>query len=165
MYYHVQVHKRIPEEEGTAFKHEVETILNDPRGWDVEFTRLKTVNQIKNKPKKQAFLIRLTPDDVISTMYPDFQEDQLSVANMDDRIIDINYCRWTEDCPNDSQLALENYHQYVVMHEVGHILGKPHPAPSKLPNQTKAPIMMQQTLGIQNYQPNSWPTNFDRNVL
>lgn len=164
MYYHVQVHKRIPADEGSAFKQRVEEILSDPVcGWDQPFTRVKTQQDILKKHKSKAFIIRLTEDSVLSKMYPDFTNDQLSVANMEQRTIDINYCRWTEKCPNKSELPLERYQQYVILHEVGHILGKPHP--STLPDQVEAPIMMQQTLGIQHYLPNSCPTPFDKNVL
>jgi hypothetical protein len=165
MYYHVQTHKRVPKEEGSAFKQRVEQILNDKRGWDETFHRLQTTAEVLQKPKNKAFIIRLTDESYLNTLYPDFSSDQLSVANLTDRTIDINYCRWTERCPNKSQLPIENYQEYVILHEVGHILGKPHPKPSQLPNQRKAPIMMQQTLGILNYIPNSWPTKFDKNVL
>lgn len=166
MYYHVQVHKRIPAEEGSAFKQRVEEILSNPVcGWDQTFTRVKTHQDILTKPKSKAFILRLTDDNVLSRMYPDFTNDKLSVANMGDRTIDINYCRWTEKCPNKSELPLEQYQQYVILHEVGHILGKPHPKPSELPDQLEAPIMMQQTLGIKHYAPNSCPTPFDKNVL
>ena len=96
-------------------------------------------------------------------MYAQFKEQQLSVANMDQRTIHINYCRWTEGCPNQSQLPLEQYRQYVIQHEVGHMMGKGHP--TTLPNQKEAPIMMQQTLGIHQFQPNQWPTEFDKSIL
>lgn len=168
MYYFVQVDKRIPPEEGSAFKRTVERVLNDERGWDQTFHRVQTMDQILSKPKKKAFVIRLTLGDYLNKMYPDFSKDQLSVANMTDHTIDINYCRWTEQCPNQSGLPIDQYHEYVILHEVGHILGKEHPTESqleKLDETGEAPVMMQQTLGIQNFTPNSWPTSFDKKVL
>jgi len=165
MFYLVQIHQRIPEGEVQAFLQEVERILGDPRGWPgVTFTRVTTEEDILRVPTEQAFIIRLTPLGVMEKKYPEFKENQLSVANLTDRTIDINHCRWTAQCPNKSQLPLEQYHEYVILHEVGHILGKPHPHPASLPSKGPAPVMMQQTLGIQHLQPNSWPTKFDHTI-
>lgn len=162
MYYHVQTHKDIPEEEARHFRHTVHQTLNDPRGWGIPFYDLP-LEHLLQMPKEKAFIIRLTPKEVLNQKYAEFAERQLSVANMSQRIIDINWCRWTEACPNQSQLPLDQYRLYVIQHEVGHMMGKPHP--TSLPEQAKAPVMIQQTLGIHQYQPNPWPTEFDKNVL
>lgn len=164
MFYHVQTHERIPLEQAVYFRQRVHAILNDPRGWGIPFEHV-TLPVLLQLPKQDSFIIRLTPAKELAQKYAEFKDQQLSVANMTDRVIDINYCRWTEACPNQSQLPLHEYHQYVILHEVGHILGKHHPSPSQMPKQKEAPVMMQQTLGIHNYTPNSWPTKFDKNVL
>ena len=53
----------------------------------------------------------------------------------------------------ESGLSLEDYRQYMVSHEMGHILGKKH---VKCPGKGKpAPIMLQQTLGIGECIPNT----------
>ena len=164
MFYAVQIHERIPIDEGAFFRHKVYDTLNDPRGWGIPFqhTDLHTLLQL---PKEKVFIIRLTPPDELYKKYAEFKERQLSVANMVDRVIDINHCRWTEQCPNKSHLPLEEYQQYVILHEVGHMMGKKHPDTDDLTYQTKAPVMMQQTLGIRHFSPNPWPTEFDKNVL
>lgn len=169
MFYHVQVHERVPLKDAVEFVQEVDRILNDPRGWEGPFQRVSEA-QILELPKDEVFVIRLTPSDLLGDMYPEFKANKLSVANMTERIIDINWCRWTEQCPNKSQLPLHEYRQYVIQHEVGHILGKPHPEDSLLQTAAgtgamPAPVMMQQTLGIGAHQPNSWPTTFDKKVL
>ena len=52
-----------------------------------------------------------------------------------------------------SGLKLEDYRQYMVSHEMGHILGKEH---QKCRGKgEKAPIMLQQTLGIGECIPNT----------
>jgi hypothetical protein len=164
MFYHVQIHKRIPVNEGVYFLQVVNTILNDPRGWGMSFTRVPLEVLLK-LPKKDTFIIRLTPAQKLGELYPEFADRQLSVANMTDRVIDINHCRWTQVCPNQSQLSLQQYHQYVITHEVGHMLGKDHPTDSELLGQKQAPVMIQQTLGIGSYKPNPWPTTFDKTGL
>ena len=63
----------------------------------------------------------------------------------------LNYDRWINGSPA-SKLDLEDYRQYMVSHEIGHILGKGH---KKCPCKgCHAPIMMQQTLGIEQCIPN-----------
>ena len=53
----------------------------------------------------------------------------------------------------NSGLDIQDYRQYMVSHEMGHILGKEH---AKCPRKgAKAPVMMQQTLGIGECIPNT----------
>ncbi len=69
----------------------------------------------------------------------------------------INLDRWRESVPDyvDSGASLETYRQYVINHEVGHVLGRPHescPGKGRL-----APVMQQQTLGLNGCRPNPHP--------
>lgn len=68
----------------------------------------------------------------------------------------LNADRWFRGS-KASKLTLDNYRQYMVSHEIGHILGFDH---KKCPCEgCKAPIMMQQTLGIGKCIPNTKVTN------
>jgi predicted Zn-dependent protease len=66
----------------------------------------------------------------------------------------INLARWETAVPHyDGDVA--TYRQYVVNHEVGHALGNGHrPCPGQ---GQPAPVMQQQTLGLDGCQRNAWP--------
>ena len=70
----------------------------------------------------------------------------------------LNSWRWMHGAHRSKQ-DLENYRQYVVSHEIGHILGHDH---LKCPGIGEdAPIMMQQTQGIHGCTPNIKLTEWD----
>lgn len=66
----------------------------------------------------------------------------------------INLARWLEAVP-DYGAPLEVYRAYVINHEVGHEFGEGHeacPAPGR-----PAPVMQQQTYGLEGCVANAWP--------
>ena len=64
----------------------------------------------------------------------------------------LNSERWLKGAP-ESKLSLDSYRQYIVSHEIGHILGHDHETcPGK---GMVAPIMLQQTLGLKGCRPNT----------
>ena len=64
----------------------------------------------------------------------------------------INEQRWRHGAKRSGQ-TLDGYRQYVISHEMGHILGRDH-VKCPVPGQP-APIMMQQTLGLHGCLPNT----------
>jgi hypothetical protein len=67
--------------------------------------------------------------------------ENLSCAELGGRHVWLNAVRWFHGAPK-SKLSLENYRQYMISHEIGHILGFDH---KKCPCKgCLAPIMVQQ---------------------
>lgn len=124
--------------------------LNDPEGWSARGYSFQPVSE------NADILIRLSSPktvDEICGVSP-----KLSCAFLGGKNVYLNAERWFHGSPQ-SQLDLEEYRQYLVSHEVGHILGFEH---ESCPcNGCPAPIMMQQTLGIKKCIPNTKITNGD----
>ena len=149
--YHVSVQSELnktPSQQDNFIKL-VDQILSDPRTWSVKFIRV-------GDPLKADFEINLTP--------PKFIKDHcgfsgLSCANLVDKKIYINNHRWARGS-KQFKGPLPVYRNYIINHEVGHILGKTHP-PVILLQQckkgAKAPVMAQQTLGTGKCKINGWP--------
>lgn len=128
----------------SEFQFLVTAFLNDPHGWNA---RGYTFTFSAECPD---ILIRLsTPATIVKECG---LPDDLSCAELRGNVVYLNSRRW-KNGSTQSKLALDDYRAYMVLHEVGHILGFEHescPCPS-----CKAPIMMQQTLGIGKCIPNT----------
>ena len=99
--------------------------------------------------------VTLTPNHIMKVLFPDFQEQKLSVCNMTTRDVFINELRWNRDIPDKSESNLVEYRSYVLNHEIGHALGFHHDK-CKLKGEP-APIMLQQTLGLGGCVSNPFP--------
>jgi hypothetical protein len=136
--------------DSSRFAQEVDAYLADPDGWI---------------SRGYTFVRSKTPDVVIHLSSPQYlaqngcKDDSLSCAEMNGRHMYLNAMRWTKGA-SKSKLELKDYRQYMVSHEMGHILGYDHvscPGRGKM-----APIMLQQTKGIGECSPNTKLTESDR---
>ena len=119
--------------------------LNSPDGWSQDGYHFEPVEKYKAN-----VLIRLSLSKTITRICG--VSPMLSCAVLGGRNMYLCAERWFHGAPK-SGLKLEDYRQYMVSHEMGHILGKDHhDCPGK---GRPAPIMLQQTLGIGECIPNT----------
>lgn len=126
----------------------VDGTLADPRGWtatgDHAFERTRGDADVR--------VLLATPRTTDALCAPLETHGEVSCRNGE--LVVINAKRWAygiEDYGND----LAAYRQYVVNHEMGHAIGFAH---ADCPGQGEmAPVMHQQTYGLEGCAPNPWP--------
>ncbi|MCA2213044.1 DUF3152 domain-containing protein [Jidongwangia harbinensis] len=138
--------------DGAAFAAEVERILGDPRGWiaggDVRLQRVPAA-------AASDFTVYLASPDTSERMCRagGLETGGFSSCRLPGQLV-INQDRWQDAVP-DYGAPLETYRAYAVNHEVGHQLGYEHescPGPGQ-----PAPVMQQQTYGLNGCVANAWP--------
>jgi hypothetical protein len=148
--YAVQVENGIPIAP-QDFAAEVDRILADGRGWTADGSR--SLQRVED-PALAAFRVVLaTPTTTDELCAPLRTNGIFSCFNHGVAVINLD--RWNLGAEAQSGLPLPEYRNYVISHEVGHALGFGHvacPAPG-----WPAPVMMQQTKGIDACAPNPWP--------
>ncbi|MGY1592711.1 DUF3152 domain-containing protein [Geodermatophilus sp. SYSU D00708] len=140
--------------DGAAFAAAVEATLGDPRSWGaggrMSFQRVGTEEAAAGA---YDFKVTLISPGNMETYCPGVGTGGYTSCRYGDRAV-INLARWETAVP-DYQGDVATYRLYVVNHEVGHALGNGHqqcPGPGQL-----APVMQQQTLGLQGCAKNPWP--------
>jgi Protein of unknown function (DUF3152) len=132
--------------EPAAFARFVMRTLNDPRGWGRGATFTRTAGEAE-------IVVRLAaPDTTTRLCAPIDTGGPLSCRSGPDAVV--NHHRWVEGHP-DYRGDLTGYRRYVVNHEVGHLLGFGHVECPGIG--APAPVMQQQSLGLDGCAPNPWP--------
>lgn len=142
----VEVEAGLPVD-GERFARLVMGILNDPRGWGhggrLSFARTDGDASLR--------VVLASPDKVDAMCAPLATHGDYSCGRYGHAAI--NYTRWVTGAPEFDDLTV--YRQYVINHEVGHLLGHQHtscPGTGEL-----APIMQQQSIHVSPCVPNGWP--------
>jgi hypothetical protein len=139
------------QQDASAFAAAVDATLADPKSWTGQgrwsLQRVATGDI--------GFVVRLatpaTVDRVCSTVGLNTRG---YVSCRAGKFVMINLDRWLKAVP-DYHGDVASYRQYVINHEVGHQLGYGHqscPGRGQL-----APVMQQQTFGLNGCRPNGWP--------
>ena len=133
-----------------AFAAAVDATLADPRGW----TAAGDVSLQRVGPGEPAsFRVRLATPDTVDRHCAPLRTNGIYSCRQGADVM-INLRRWLQGAA-ESQLSLADYRHYVISHEVGHALGHGHvgcPGPG-----VQAPVMLQQTKGLDGCAPNAWP--------
>lgn len=137
--------------DGREFAHQVMATLNDPRGWGHD----GSVTFARTDGEADIDITLASPATTDELCAPVDTRGRVSCGRVGFAVL--NAARWAEG--SEAFLAaggtVAEYRHYLVNHEVGHVLGNPHvscPAPGAV-----APIMLQQTLGLDGCRPNGWP--------
>lgn len=142
---------RIEVEDGLGLKvgrfaRAVDATLGDSRGWTRGGAR-----SFQRTPDAALRVVLASPAMTDRLCAPLRTRGEVSCRNGNDVVI--NAKRWVAGVASYSNL--DAYRQYVVNHEVGHALGFNHqPCPTA---GAEAPVMLQQTLGLDGCTPNPWP--------
>lgn len=117
--------------------------LNSPDGWSQS-------GYFFEQDKHGHVEITLSSTKTINKACPGIKG--LSCAELGGRKMYLNAERWFTGAYK-SGLDIDNYRQYMVSHEIGHILGHDHKKCEC--KGCRAPVMMQQTLGLHGCTPNT----------
>jgi hypothetical protein len=143
----VEVEEGLPGE-AEDFAAAVEEILGDPRSWGNDGER--AIQRVDGDDADIRVLLA-APDTVDRLCAPLRTNGFVSCANGNRAIINQN--RWVSGVEHFGD-DLETYRIYLINHEVGHTLGHGHVA---CPGEGEvAPVMQQQTLGLQGCEANGW---------
>jgi hypothetical protein len=140
--------------DGATFAAAVEGTLSDPRSWGsggrMSFQR---VGAAEASSSQYEFKVSLVSPGSMETYCPGVGTGGYTSCRYGERAV-INLARWATAVPHYDG-DIETYRHYVVNHEVGHALGNGH-VDCPGPGQT-APVMLQQTLGLEGCVKNAWP--------
>lgn len=130
--------------------------LRDPKGWQkqdgVRFVQV-TPEELKKGTKPTLTIALVSPDKTDQMCKPLSTDGTWSCANHDTAVL--NYRRWATATPTYAGRG-EDYRTYQINHEVGHELGHPHVGCGG--KGQLAPVMLQQSKGLQGCRPNIHPT-------
>lgn len=132
------------------FRDAVAAAYDDPRGWRRGYHRFREV------PRGGAFTVVLAQAATVPGFHPVCSATYSCRVG---RYVVINETRWKRGSPYFPG-DLRTYRQMVVNHETGHWLGRGH---ASCPARGRpAPVMQQQSKGMQGCRPNPWP--LDREI-
>ncbi len=140
--------------DGAAFAAAVRATLADPRSWGSGGAySFQQVGAAQVAARQYDFKVTLVSPHNVDSFCPGLRTNGYTSCRVGERAV-INLARWATAVPHYGG-DIATYRQYVVNHEVGHALGNGHvecPGPGRV-----APVMLQQTFGLDGCVKNAWP--------
>ncbi|MEG9227326.1 DUF3152 domain-containing protein [Aeromicrobium sp. Sec7.5] len=128
------------------FAAAVDGVTADPRGWTQDGAR-----RLQRTDTAPLRIVLVSPPTADQLCAPLNTAGKYSCRNGNDVVI--NADRWNVGVPHFQ--PLDQYRIYVINHELGHALRNPH---ESCPGSGQvAPVMLQQTIGLDGCLPNPWP--------
>ena len=143
-----RIERRVSDEATAGFEAVVEATLSDPRGWSRAGFRL-----VRRDDAPYLIVLAEGPE-VDRLCLPHDTYGEYSCQRSE--VVALNAERWREATPKWTG-DLATYRQMLVNHEVGHLLGQPHPRVQCPQPGRAAPLMAQQSTELDGCLPNPWP--------
>lgn len=138
----------------------IERTLADPRGWSAHGVRFR---QLRRAPRAGSapldFEMHKTAESVMDAQFPTLRGLSVTVRASPTQHIHMHASNWNRP-PAAFTGSRAQYRQYLVNHEVGHVLGLGHERPDAGAGSGPSrpcPVMYQQTRGTRRCRPNPWP--------
>ena len=131
------------------FKEQAQETFDDPRGWRSSGTAFRRVSS------GGSFVLVLSEASQVPTFSPGCSAEWS--CRVGDYLV-INQMRWLNASPmwREQGRSVRDYRHMVVNHETGHWLGHDHAYCPR--SGAPAPVMQQQSKGLEGCRPNPWPT-------
>lgn len=144
----LRIERRTTDGATAGFVDTVRRVLTDPRSWSASGFEFRFADDAPYT------VVLAEPAEVDQLCAPYDTASTYSCQN--GPVVAINATRWRA-ATTSWTATLEAYREMVVNHEVGHLLGLHHPV-SRCPEPGHpAPVMAQQTIGLEGCLPNPWP--------
>jgi hypothetical protein len=153
----IEVEKGLPVDR-RAFATMVQRVLFDERGWTAR-DRM-AFKRVDSGPVD--FKIALSSPRTTDRLCAPLETAGRYSCHQDGRAV-LNYKRWQRGAKAYGG-DLQGYRTYLVNHEVGHALGHSWHPRCPYPG-ARAPVMMQQTMGVGECRPHPWPLPEERESL
>ncbi len=147
-----RVERRVSDDATAGFEDLVEATLSDPRGWSRAGFRL-----VRRDDAPYLVVLAEGPE-VDQLCLPHDTYGEYSCQRSE--TVALNAERWREATPKWTG-DLATYRQMLVNHEVGHLLGQPHPRRQCPGRGQLAPLMAQQSTELDGCLPNPWPLDWE----
>jgi hypothetical protein len=144
----VEVERGLPVD-AQKFARFVLRTLNDPRGWGAR----GRATFARTDGKDADFRVVLASPSTNAVLCRPLDTDGEASCGREGRAV-LTFARWVH-ATREFAKNRTVYRQYVINHEVGHLLGHPHESCPR--RGALAPIMQQQTYGLDGCRPNPWP--------